>query len=83
MGIADVLSAQENVDWELDGRDEGEHTDTAVPVYAWGCGADVFDGLTENIDTGRQPAAAIDGPDSVWDQDWRSASFRHNPEPKP
>jgi alkaline phosphatase len=36
MGLADVLSDRWNVNWLLSGLDEGDHTDTPVPIYAWG-----------------------------------------------
>ena len=45
MGIADVLSARQNVGWDWSGTDEGEHTGVHVPVFAYGPGADVFGAL--------------------------------------
>jgi alkaline phosphatase len=44
MGISDVLAARWNVTWGWDGTDEGEHTDTPVPIYAWGPRAGDFAG---------------------------------------
>jgi alkaline phosphatase len=45
MGIADVLSARQNVAWGWSGTDEGDHTDVNVPVFASGPGADAFGAL--------------------------------------
>ena len=36
MGISDVLAARWKVGWGWSGTDEGEHTDTPVPIYAFG-----------------------------------------------
>lgn len=47
MGISDVLAARANVTWAWFDRDEGDHTDTAVPVRAWGPNAALFGGSTE------------------------------------
>lgn len=44
MGISDVLAARFKVRWELSGTDEGEHTGTPVPIYAWGPKAGDFAG---------------------------------------
>ncbi len=44
MGIADVLSDRWNVGWGWYGLDEGDHTDTPVPIYAWGPKASDFAG---------------------------------------
>jgi alkaline phosphatase len=44
MGLADVLSDHYNVYWGWDDLDEGDHTDTPVPIYAWGPGASDFAG---------------------------------------
>jgi alkaline phosphatase len=46
MGIADVLAARWKVGWGWSGTDEGEHTDTPVPIYAWGARAGDFAGTT-------------------------------------
>ena len=40
MGISDVLTARANVEWGWSGRDEGNHTATEVPVYAFGPGSE-------------------------------------------
>jgi alkaline phosphatase len=42
MGIADVLAARDHVTWNASGADAGEHTDTPVPIMAWGPGAAAF-----------------------------------------
>jgi len=42
MGLSDVLSARANVTWRWSGKDDGEHTDTPVPIRAWGPGAECF-----------------------------------------
>ncbi len=44
MGIADVLAARFKVRWGWSGSDEGEHTGTPVPIYAWGARAGDFAG---------------------------------------
>jgi len=44
MGISDVLAARFRVTWAESGTDEGEHTGTPVPIYAWGVGAAGFAG---------------------------------------
>ena len=49
MGISDVLAARWNVTWELSGTDEGEHTGTPVPIYAWGARATDFAGTTPYV----------------------------------
>jgi alkaline phosphatase len=42
MGIADVLAARDHVGWNAGGTRQGEHTDTPVPIMAWGPGAAAF-----------------------------------------
>jgi alkaline phosphatase len=42
MGISDVLAARANATWGWSGTDEGDHTDTYIPVRAWGPGATLF-----------------------------------------
>ena len=44
MGISDVLAARFHVTWGWSGTDEGEHTGTPVPIYAWGPRASDFAG---------------------------------------
>jgi alkaline phosphatase len=44
MGISDVLAARFKVAWAWSGTDEGEHTGTPVPIYAWGPKAADFAG---------------------------------------
>ena len=44
MGIADVLAGRFKVAWGWSGSDEGEHTGTPVPIYAWGARAGDFAG---------------------------------------
>jgi alkaline phosphatase len=48
MGIADVLSAREKVSWGWSGLDEGDHTLTNVPIWAWGPGQGAFAGQYAN-----------------------------------
>jgi alkaline phosphatase len=48
MGIADVLAARSNATWGWSGTDEGDHTDTYIPVRAWGPGATLFASGTED-----------------------------------
>jgi alkaline phosphatase len=52
MGIADVLSSRANVVWGWSGSDDGEHTDTPVPVFAFGPFAYQFEGEYDNTDVG-------------------------------
>lgn len=52
MGIADVLSSRQNVAWGWSGTDEGDHTDTEIPVYADGPGAGAFSSVVYNEDVG-------------------------------
>lgn len=61
MGIADVLSARENMSWGWDGSDEGDHTAIPVPVYARGPGAGAFDKVPVNTHTGQLLAYAVSG----------------------
>jgi alkaline phosphatase len=55
-GISDVLAARWNVAWgEWRCTDEGEHTDTYVPAWAWGPGSAGFAGTaSDNEIVGRQ-----------------------------
>jgi alkaline phosphatase len=53
MGISDVLTTRANVTWGWSGRDEGSHTATQVPVFAFGPGSDPFDGSIDNTDIGK------------------------------
>ena len=48
MGIADVLSAREKVSWGWSGLDEGDHTLTDVPLWAFGPGQAAFAGRYVN-----------------------------------
>jgi alkaline phosphatase len=43
-GISDVLADRWNVSWGWRCTDEGEHTDTYVPAWAWGPGSAGFGG---------------------------------------
>lgn len=47
MGISDVLAARACVTWGWSGTDEGDHTDTLIPVFAWGPRAEIFGSGTE------------------------------------
>jgi alkaline phosphatase len=44
LGIADVVAARRKVTWGWSGSDEGEHTSTLVPIYAFGPKASDFAG---------------------------------------
>lgn len=61
-GIGDVLSARAGVTWGWSGSDDGEHTHTLVPVYAYGPGAEPFDGPNlDNTDIGRTLLGTVEG----------------------
>jgi alkaline phosphatase len=47
-GISDVLAARAHLEWGWSGRDEGDHTDTPVPVRAIGPGAALFGAGSES-----------------------------------
>jgi alkaline phosphatase len=59
MGISDALSVRANVKWWLpDGTlsiapDEGDHTATEVPVWAYGLGSGPLEGSIDNTDIGK------------------------------
>jgi alkaline phosphatase len=59
-GMADVLSARAGVTWGWSGSDDGNHTDRDVQVYAFGPGADTFNGGL-NTDTGISLFIAVSG----------------------
>jgi alkaline phosphatase len=67
MGISDALSVRANVKWWLpDGSlsvapDEGNHTDTEVPVFAFGPGSEELEGSIDNIDIGKLLFWAVKG----------------------
>lgn len=46
LGIADVVAARRKVTWGWSGSDEGEHTLTPVPIYAFGPKASDFAGTS-------------------------------------
>jgi alkaline phosphatase len=60
-GMSDVLSASAGVTWGWSGSDNGDHTDREVQVYAYGPGADLFDGLWDNTHTGIALFIAVSG----------------------
>lgn len=60
-GMSDVLSARAGVTWGWSGSDNGDHTDREVQVYAYGPGADLFDGLWDNTHTGIALFIAVSG----------------------
>jgi alkaline phosphatase len=60
MGIADVLSARAGVSWGWSGLDDGEHTRTKVPVYAFGPGSERLNGTRlDNTDIGKLLLEAV------------------------
>lgn len=61
-GISDVLSARANVVWGWSGLDDGEHTSTLIPVYAYGPGSEALEGFgLDNTDIGQQLFIAVSG----------------------
>jgi len=60
-GMADVLSVRAGVTWGWSGSDNGSHTDRVVQVYAYGPGADKFNGLWDNTHTGISLFMAVSG----------------------
>jgi alkaline phosphatase len=52
MGFSDVLTTRANVAWGWSGRDEGSHTATQVPVFAFGPGSELLAGTIDNTDIG-------------------------------
>jgi alkaline phosphatase len=61
-GIGDVLSARARVSWGWSGKDDGEHTPTLIPVYAYGPGSAALEGHgLDNTDIGKQLFIAISG----------------------
>ena len=62
MGISDVLTARANVAWGWSGRDEGSHTATQVPVFAFGPGSEeIEDGTIDNTEIGVLLLESVDG----------------------
>jgi len=60
-GISDVISAHANVEWGWSGMDNGDHTDTLVPVYAFGPNSNRFDGELDNTKIGQLMFISISG----------------------
>jgi alkaline phosphatase len=60
MGISDALSVRANVEWGWSGRDEGGHTATEVPVYAYGPGSEPLEGNIDNTDIGNLLLDVVD-----------------------
>lgn len=61
MGISDVLSARADVSWSGIGSDEGNHTATEVPVFAYGPGSGALEGHIDNTEVGQALFDAVDG----------------------
>jgi alkaline phosphatase len=61
MGISDVLTARANVAWGWSGRDEGSHTATKVPVFAFGPGSGPLEGDIDNTDIGNLLFDVVEG----------------------
>jgi alkaline phosphatase len=61
MGISDALSLRANVTWGWSGRDEGSHTATEVPVFAFGPGSEPFEGSIDNTDIGNELFGVVSG----------------------
>ena len=61
MGISDALSLRANVTWGWSGRDEGSHTATEVPVFAFGPGSGPFEGSIDNTDIGNELFDVVEG----------------------
>jgi alkaline phosphatase len=68
MGISDALSARANVSWLLPSGmpaiapDEGDHTVTKVPVFAFGPGSEeIEDGIIDNTEIGQLLLESVDG----------------------
>jgi alkaline phosphatase len=67
MAISDALSARANVTWWLPtgirsiAPEEGDHTYTEVPVYAYGPGSDSLEGHFDNTDIGKLLFWAVNG----------------------
>jgi alkaline phosphatase len=51
-GLSDVVAERAGVAWEYYGCDGGSHTSALVEVYAYGPGAEQFDGVADNTDIG-------------------------------
>lgn len=60
-GMSDVLSARAGLVWGWSGSDGGDHTSTQVEVYAYGPGADQFDGFIDNTNICRLLFIAVSG----------------------
>lgn len=60
-GISDVISARANVEWGWSGMDNGDHTDTLVPVYAFGPNSNRFGGELDNTEIGQLMFISISG----------------------
>ena len=62
MGISDVLTTRANVAWGWSGRDEGSHTATQVPVFAFGpSSGEIADGTIDNTDIGNLLFDVVEG----------------------
>ena len=51
-GISNVVSDRAGVEWGSSGCKGGTHSDALVEVYAFGPGAEQFDGIVDNTDIG-------------------------------
>jgi len=67
MAISDALSVRANVTWWLPtgiqsiAPEEGDHTYTEVPVYAFGPGSEALEGSMDNTDIGKLLFWAVNG----------------------
>jgi alkaline phosphatase len=61
MGISDVLTARANVAWGWSGRDDGSHTATEVPVFAFGPGSGPLEASIDNTDIGKLLFDVVNG----------------------
>jgi len=59
--ISDILSAEADVVWGYAGKDEGEHSFAAVPIYAYGPNAERFDDVTDNTEFSQELFVAVSG----------------------
>ena len=66
-GISNVVSARAGVEWGSSGDlvatsscKGGTHSDALVEVYAFGPGAEQFDGIVDNTDIGQLLFSAVD-----------------------
>ena len=62
VGVGDVLSRRQNVVWaEFGSSEEYDHTGVDVQVFAYGPGAEAFDGAFDNTELGAKLFYAVSG----------------------